>query len=271
MNGSIILGIAALLTLLPAAFWPARRAADSAVEDAGALFWMLVGVATIGPVALEIAAGGGMWRSGFSATLWTIVSSTMIVFVIVSLISRSVRRLRILLMPYVVILAVIALLWSSVPGHPVSGAGMTTWLQVHIGISLVTYALITLAATAALAVWLKARALRKRVASGWTDALPAVADGERLQRRLLLCAETVLGLGLLSGMATQFLVAGSLIALDHKTILSIAAFLVLGILLLLQHGSGLRGRAAARFVLIVYLLITLAFPGVTFVTDIILS
>jgi ABC-type uncharacterized transport system permease subunit len=72
-------------------------------------------------------------------------------------------------------------------------------------------------------------------------------------------------------MATQFLVAGSLIALDHKTILSIAAFVVLGILLLLQHGSGLRGRAAARFVLIVYLLITLAFPGVTFVTDIILS
>ena len=60
-------------------------------------------------------------------------------------------------------------------------------------------------------------------------------------------------------------------ALDHKTILSIAAFVVLGILLLLQHGSGLRGRAAALFVLIVYLLITLAFPGVTFVTDIILS
>jgi len=271
MNGSIILGLAALLTLLPAAIWPGRRGPDHAPSDTGILFWLLVGVATVGPVALEIAAGGGIWRTGFSATLWTIVSSTMITFAVVSLISNSARRLRVLLMPYIVVLAVIALLWSSAPDNAVSGAAMTTWLQVHIGVSLVTYALITLSATAALGVWLKERALRKRAARGWIDALPAVAEGEHLQRRLLLCAEIVLGLGLLSGMIAQFLSAGSVIMLDHKTVLSIAAFVVLGFLLLMQQSSGMRGRSAARFVLIVYLLITLAFPGVKFVTDIILS
>lgn len=271
MNGSIILGVAALLTLLPAAIWPARRGPDDGFADSGLLFWLLAGVATVGPVALEIAAGGGLWRSGFSATLWSIVSATMIAFVLVSLFSRSVRRYRVLLMPYIVVLAVIALLWSSVSRDAEAVVGMTTWLQVHIAVSLATYALITLSATAALGVWLKERALRKRAARGWVDALPAVADGEHLQRRLLLCAEIVLGLGLLSGMAAQFLSAGSVIAFDHKTVLSITAFLVLGFLLLMQHSSGLRGRSAARFVLIVYLLITLAFPGVKFVTDIILS
>lgn len=270
MNGSIIFGIAALLTLLPAVFLPSRRASD-AENDAGLLFWMLVGVATIGPAAFEIAAVGGIWRSGFSATLWTIVSSTMILFFVVCLISPSVRRLRVLLVPYVVILAVIALLWSSVPDSPLSGVQMTAWLQVHIGISLITYALITLAATAALAVWLKERALRKRTATAFVDSLPAVADGERIQRRLLIGAEIILGLGLLTGMATQFFVAGTLVELDHKTTLSIAAFVVLGVLLLMQQGSGLRGRSAARFVLIIYLLITLAFPGVKFVTDVIIS
>jgi len=271
MNGSTILGIAALLTLLPAAFWPGRRGPDQAYAESGTLFWLLVGVASVGPVALEIAAGGGVWQSGFSATLWSIVSATMIVFVLVSIFSEPAHRFRVLLMPYVAVLAVIALLWSSVSRDAAPVAGMTTWLQVHIAVSLATYALITLSATAALGVWLKERALRKRTARGWTEALPAVADGEHLQRRLLLCAEIVLGLGLISGMGAQFLSAGSVIAFDHKTVLSFAAFVVLGILLLMQHSSGLRGRSATRFVLIVYLLITLAFPGVKFVTDIILS
>lgn len=270
MNGSIIFGIAALLTLLPAVFLPLRRPMDAA-DNEGLLFWMLLGVATIGPVALEVAAGGGIWSAGFSSTLWTIVSSTMILFFVISLMSWTVRRLRGLLVPYVVILAVIALLWSSVPDSPVSSAQMTAWLQVHIGVSLVTYALITLAATAALGIWLKERALRKRSSGAFVDSLPAVADGERVQRRLLLGAEIILGLGLLTGMATQFYVAGSLVELDHKTTLSVAAFVVLGVLLLMQQGSGLRGRSAARFVLIIYLLITLAFPGVKFVTDVIIS
>jgi len=270
MNGSIIFGVAALLTLLPAVFLPVRRAAEPD-DNEGLLFWMLVGVATVGPVALEIAADDGMWRAGFSATLWTIVSSTMILFFVISLISQTVRRLRGLLMPYVVILAVIALLWSSVPGSPVSWVQMTAWLQVHIGVSLITYALITLAATAALGIWLKERALRKRTTLSFVERLPSVADGERIQQRLLLAAEIILGLGLLTGMATQFYIAGSLVELDHKTTLSIAAFVVLGILLVMQWGSGLRGRSAARFVLIIYLLITLAFPGVKFVTDVIIS
>lgn len=270
MNGSIIFGIAALLTLLPAVFLPARREPE-APKSAGLSFWMLVGVATVGPVALEIAAGGGLWRSGFSATLWTIVSSTMIVFFAICLISQTVRRLRLLLVPYVVILAVIALLWASVPDSPVPGAQMTTWLQVHIGVSLITYALITLAATAALGVWLKERALRKRSTSTFVANLPAIADGERVQRHLLIAGEIILGLGLLTGMATQFFLAGTVVELDHKTTLSIAAFVVLGVLLVMQQGSGLRGRSAARIVLIIYLLITLAFPGVKFVTDVIIS
>jgi ABC-type uncharacterized transport system permease subunit len=42
-------------------------------------------------------------------------------------------------------------------------------------------------------------------------------------------------------------------------------------LLILHHYSGLRGRRAARLVLLAYLLLTLAYPGVKFVTDILLT
>ncbi len=65
--------------------------------------------------------------------------------------------------------------------------------------------------------------------------------------------------------------AHRLLVLDHKTVFSLLAFLVIGILLLLHRISGLRGRRAARIALLAYLLLTLAYPGVKVVTQIILS
>ncbi len=270
MNGSITLGIAALLTLVPAALFPFMRGSRDDT-DGGFLFWVLLAAATLGPLVLDGSVTGGIWRTGFSATLWTIVAATMVIFLLVCLMSRSSRQLSGLLLPYVVLLGLIALAWSSVPDRPLTATGLTAWLQVHIGVSLATYGLISIAAVAALSVWLKERALRARSGSGWTDILPAVTDAEKLQLRLLIGAEIVLGLGLLSGMATQFYTTGAVVVLDHKTVLSVATFVIIAMLLLLICGSGLRGRRAARVVLFAYLLITLAFPGVKFVTDVIIA
>lgn len=270
MGGSITLGFAALLTLLPAAVFPyARR--GSLPADGGTLFWALIVVATVGPLALDISVAGGIWRTGFSATLWTIVAATMLVYLAVCVVSADARRLAGLLLPYLVLLGLTALVWSSVPDRPLIGTALTAWLQVHIGVTLVTYGLIGVAAMAALAIWLKERALRAHKVGGVADRLPAVNDAERLQFRLLAAAEIVLGLGLVTGMALQWNVSGSAFVLDHKTVLSLATFVVLGALLLLNRESGLRGRRAARVVLLAYLLITLAFPGVKFVTDVIMG
>lgn len=270
MNGSTVFGIAALLTLLPAAAWPAPQQGETGRGE-GPVFWLLLGVAVVGPVSFQVSAGRGLWQSDFSSSLWTIVGSTIFIYFAICVISGSMRKLRPLLLPYLVVLSVIALFWSSVPDRVVAGSSMTVWLQLHIGVSLVTYALITVAATAALGVWLKERSLRSRKSSYLVAGLPAISDGEAAQLVLLTAAEIVLGLGLLSGMAVQFYVVGSFVALDHKTILSIAAFGVLSILLIIQRFSGMRGRAATRLVLIVYLLITLAFPGVKFVADVVLT
>ena len=72
-------------------------------------------------------------------------------------------------------------------------------------------------------------------------------------------------------MATQYLISGRLLVFDHKTVFSLLAFVVVGLLLWLQWRTGLRGRRAARFVLSAYLLLTLAFLGVKFVRDVLLS
>jgi ABC-type uncharacterized transport system permease subunit len=98
-----------------------------------------------------------------------------------------------------------------------------------------------------------------------------VADSERLQVRLLIASEIVLGLGLLTGMATQYLSSGGLLAFNHKTLFSVLTFVLIAALLAAHYRTGVRGRRAARLVLLAYLLLTLAYPGVKFVTDVLLA
>ena len=89
--------------------------------------------------------------------------------------------------------------------------------------------------------------------------------------RLLAVSEAVLALGIATGMARDYLGSGQLIHFDHKTLLAVLAFLGIGALLILHHRSGLRGQRAARLVLLAYLLLTLAYPGVKFITDVVIG
>ena len=86
-----------------------------------------------------------------------------------------------------------------------------------------------------------------------------------------MASAIVLGCGLVSGMASQYFVDGSLFPFDHKAVLSLIALAVIIVLLVVHRRTGIRGRRAARIVLLAYLLLTLAYPGVKFVTDVLLS
>jgi len=141
-------------------------------------------------------------------------------------------------------------------------------VDVHIVVSVLTYALLTLAAVASLAVFLQERALKHKKPTRLTRMLPAVLESETMAGRLLVASEVVLGLGLTTGMATQFLESGHLLRFDHKILLSIVAFVLIGLLLTGHRVCGVRGRLAARVVLMSYLLLTLAYPGVKFVTQV---
>ena len=89
--------------------------------------------------------------------------------------------------------------------------------------------------------------------------------------RVLIISEIVLGTGLISGVALSFLTDGALLTFDHKTILTVAAFFWIGILLIIHFYSGVKGRKAARWVLVAYLLLTLGYPGVKFVKDVLIG
>jgi len=80
----------------------------------------------------------------------------------------------------------------------------------------------------------------------------------------------VLGVGIMTGMATEYFIRGVVLTFDHKTVLTTVGFVVIGLLLIAHYLVGLRGRRAARIVLVGYLLVTLGYPGVKFVTDVLL-
>jgi ABC-type uncharacterized transport system permease subunit len=98
-----------------------------------------------------------------------------------------------------------------------------------------------------------------------------VVESESLMVRLLVIGEIVLALGLATGMATQQQETGTLLHWDHKTILSLTTFAVVAVLLAAHFKSGVRGRMVTRFVLVAYLLLSLGYPGVKFVTDVLMS
>ena len=265
MANSMVLGLTALISLVPASLLPYRRGAGR--RDT--VFWVLLAAAVVGPVCVSLVQLADAWSTGLSMTLWISISASMVIFAGLCIAVRDAWRLTPILLPYLCVLAVLAVGWAQVPAEDPLAATVEGWLAVHIATAVVTYALATLAAVAAAAVFLQERALKRKLTG--VAGLPSIADGERLQVGLLVAGEGVLAAGILTGMALGYLTTGSLLPFDHKTILSLLAFLVIGLLLLVHFRTGLRGQRAARVVLLAYLLITLAYPGVKFVTDVLIG
>lgn len=267
MTENLFYALAAIVALMPLGAVGFRREGGR-----DALYLAALAAAAVVPVGIAAERLSGAWRTDISTALWVTVAAGMIVFALAALASRPAGKLAPLLAPYMGVLVALAALWQQAPARPLAGdASASLWVAVHIAAAVATYALVTVAAVAALAAFVQERALKARRPTALTRALPSIADCEQLVVRLLLIAEAVLAAGLATGMASLYREKGTLLAFDHKTVLTIAAFLVLAVLLIGHFRAGMRGRQAARYVLVGYLLLTLGYPGVKFVTEILLG
>lgn len=269
-----IFSLAALCSLLPMSALPyrattAERAA--AADEAPPAFWAVLALAVTGPAAWSVDHLLGQWSGGFSNTLWFSLTACLAMFAGLCLVNRSAWRLSLLLGPYAVWVGLAASVTAAWPGRELRGGAPGPWIDMHIGLSVTTYALLTLAAVSSLAAFIQQRALKTKRINRLTRMLPPAAESDRLQFRLLLASESVLAVGLATGMAVLYFEQSAFFRLDHKTLLSFAAFGVIAVLLVAHARWGLGGRIVARMVLIAYLLLTLAYPGVKFVTDVLMK
>ena len=266
MTQDLLFSLSALAALIPSLLLCLRR--DGRRDF---LYWSVLAVAVAGPLTWVVAQTAGAWYTGLSTTLWVTVAVSMVLFAGVAAVTREAWRLTPLMAPYMLGVGVLATIWQRAPQKPLGPEMVSAWLEMHIVLSVTTYGLVTVAAVAALAAFLQDRALKTKCPTALTRLLPSVVDCESLLVRLLVASEVVLALGLSTGMATQYRETGTLIAFDHKTVLTVTAFLVIAGLLIGHFRIGVRGRMAARFVLLAYLLMTLGYPGVKFVTDVLMA
>lgn len=273
MLDSTLYNLTAIASVIPIGILTIKRHAIG--RDS--IYWALLIVAVVGPLIctyIRLSSGfdegSGGWPKGLATTIWVTISISMIFFVISVIISKESWRLTPLVSAYMTGLGILAFIWSQAPETLLQGP-LGGLVSIHITVSVATYALVTLAAIAALAGFIKETALKAKKQTPLSKVLPSVTGCDHLLVKFLVISQIVLAIGLATGIGVEYSESGQFLRLDHKTILVITTFVVIGGLLIAHYRSGLRGRKAARIVLVAYLLLTLGYPGVKFVTDILLT
>ena len=271
MDLPLPIAIAALLALLPlgAVAW-------RGLDGRTVVFWPVLLVALAGTAALLGVESRRGWPTGFADALWLSVAACLAVYAMLSVFSREGRRLAIFLVPFLLASGLIGTFWLTGGDGPEGRRVLrpevaSIWVAIHVGASLATYALVTLAAGAGIAILVQERAIKRKAKGALSARLPSVAACESLEVYLLIAAAVVLGAGIATGMAWSYQRGGALVPLDHKTVLAMLAFAVIVTVLALHRLTGLRGRSAARWVLGASLALILAYPGVKFVSEVLLG
>ncbi len=266
MISAALLSCIATFFMLPAALSPWVGEAR-----AGWPFWRNLLIALLWSLFMTWHLMWEQWSAALTADLWVTICATLILFGLTALFNRQAWRLGVLMMPYLILLAVLACFSASHGAIAVSGYAPAAWVDVHILVSVSTLGLLTLAAAAALACFIQSRALKNKTPSRLTRMLPPVSDSERLYEGLLILSEAVLAVGVASGMATEFAETGSLLVFDHKTLFSLLAFLLIGGLIAGRRWGGVRGQMAVRLLLVAYSFVLLGYFGAKFVRQVLLS
>jgi ABC-type uncharacterized transport system permease subunit len=202
---------------------------------------------------------------GLSLPLFTAIAATTLTIVLLHLIlclKQPADYLGIAVYP----LAAVSLIAS----HAAGGGSeiIDKGVQIHVFLSLVSYAILALAAAQAVLVSVQRHFLSRHKPGGFIRALPPYDSTERLLFTLLAAGFVLLSLSLASGfffledMFHQHLV--------HKTVLSCAGWAIFGTLLFGRWKFGWRGKKAVHWTLAGFAMLILAYFGTKIVVEVIL-
>jgi len=185
---------------------------------------------------------------------------------LISLWRRPLHNLAILLYP----LASLSLLTATLaPGNTSPLSDLPGGMLLHIGSSILAYAVLTLAACQAAALALLDYQLRHRHTRGIVQILPPLELMETMLFEIIWLGLGLLSISILSGAV--FLDDMFAQSLAHKTVLTLCAWLVFAVLLWGRHQLGWRSQTAVRFTLSGFAVLMLAYFGSKLVLEVILQ
>ena len=159
--------------------------------------------------------------------------------------------------------------WAALFPAPISDVDPLQWqVGLHILISLLSAGVLTLAAVQAVALAIQDRLLHQHAVAS-LSRLPPLQLMERLLFQMVAIGFVLLSLTLLSGF--WFIDNWLAQHLAHKTVLSIVAWVVFGVLLWGRWKHGWRGRIAIRWALSGYGILLLAYFGTKLILELVLQ
>lgn len=240
--------------------------------------WTALGLTSVAWTVHGLVLGGSVYaadalRIGF-ATMWSAAIWVSVLVFIVENRNFSLDGLRLLVLPQAALTIVLHLFF---PGSLISLHGKTAMFPWHVGIALLAYSTLSIAAIHALVMYVQDKHLHRMRANAqqtWLglalDRLPALLKMESLLIILVTVGFILLTLTVLSGVVFSEQVLGVAFKLDHKTVLSLLSWFLFATLLIGRHWRGWRGKAILRMTLFGFLFLLLAYVGSRFVLEVLL-
>lgn len=233
--------------------------AERVALAAGLVFhgWLLV---------TDLFNSGGV-NFGLSNALSVILWLTVLIYWIASL-RHDLHALQAFVLPPA---ALAVLLQKLVPSEHVLPYTGDVLFGAHLVIALLAYSLFTFAALHAGLMTMAERSLHHKKSLIRLPDFPPIMPMERLLFQVIGIGFVLLTLTLVSGIFFTEELFHQALKFNHKTVFSIAAWLIFGALLLGRRIQGWRGRVAVRWTLLGFVLLLLAYVGSKLVLEVILS
>ena len=141
--------------------------------------------------------------------------------------------------------------------------------MAHIGIALLAYSLFTFASLHALLMMFAERSLHNKATLIKLPSFPPLMVMESLLFRVIKIGFVLLTFTLISGMLFSEQIFGKPMQFNHKTVFSIASWIIYGWLLYGRYKHGWRGTKAINLTLIGFVLLVLAYVVSKFILQVV--
>jgi len=265
MNIVTLFPIAGLITFI-AAYLVWSRALNSSTGNNVPQESILIGLQSIailltltGIVLLEpISAKAIHFKLQEAAATATLFVQAMYLF---GLIRHHIQGLGLFLLP---VIAMVLLIIPILPDDTSTGLlQMSSALQTgHLLLSMLAYAVLTMAAFHAIMHLLLDQALKRKRIHPVIQAMPPLMKIEAMMLTLLRWSVWLIALSILTGLTWQWIDFSNFALFSHKVLLAFFSFFMLSWLLIKQKKAAWHGRRTSQFILAAYCLMLLAYFGV---------
>ncbi|MGB4812421.1 MAG: cytochrome c biogenesis protein CcsA [Methylophilaceae bacterium] len=204
---------------------------------------------------------------GFYLALSAILWLTVLIYWLVSL-KHPLYSLQAFVLPLAAVFAFLPVLSQQSYYVEIEGAQL---LLIHVGVAFIAYSLFTFATLHAMLMMIAERSLHQKKTFIQLPSFPPLLVMEKLLFRVISIGFVLLTLTLISGVFFSEQLFGKAAKFNHKTIFSVASWLIYGWLLFGHYQYGWRGKKATNLTLIGFVLLLLAYVGSKFILQVLMG